>query len=322
MRYTNYVFVSVVASLALFLSACGAAQPTPDAAAISTAAAQTVEARFTAQAAAATDTPLPPTETATPQVTATQPAIVSVANDTPAPVTTNGKPCYTMTFVADITIPDGMIVAPGAKFTKTWRVRNDGNCPWDQNYSVVLDKGDALGTVTKFPLTKTVNPGDSLDISIDLTAPTTDGNYAGFWHVATPYGGFMGVAPSNQSLAVKIMVASKPDLAFGTVSVVYDWTRRPQSGCGADGAYYDFTATITANNAGEINYRWDRNPFDGTFVGGTLKFPAAGSKTVTWTWHMTPEHIQGIDRWVAITTIVGSKETTYSRVLFNYTCNP
>ena len=33
-------------------------------------------------------------------------------------------------FVADVTIPDNTVIAPGTTFTKTWRVRNDGNCTW------------------------------------------------------------------------------------------------------------------------------------------------------------------------------------------------
>ena len=226
-----------------------------------------------------------------------------------------------MTFVSDITIPDGMIIAPGAIFTKTWRVRNDGNCVWDQKYSLVLDKGDALGSVTSFPITKVVNPGDSLDLSIDMTAPATAGDYTGYWHIATPYGGFMGVGSYNQSLIVKITVTSKPDRDFGVVSVTYDYNRRPTKGCGSDGADYNFSATITVNGPGEIDYRWDRNPFDGTIVRGTLKFNAAGSKTVNWTWRMTMGHVESIDRWVAITTMVGSNSKTFGKVTFNFTCN-
>ncbi|HEY3312407.1 MAG TPA: NBR1-Ig-like domain-containing protein [Anaerolineales bacterium] len=320
MRQKINVLVSTLAALALLLSACGGTQPSPDASAISTAAAQTVEARFTEQAAAFTPTTVPATETPTPQPTATQAPEANAPISTPA-TSTNGKPCYTMTFLADVSVPDGMIVAPGAKFTKTWRVRNDGNCVWDQKYSLELDKGDALGTVTKFPLTRVVNPGDTIDLSVDMTAPSADGSYAGFWHISTPFGGYMGVAPYNQSLLVKITVSSKPDRDFGVVGVIYDMTRRPQTGCGSDGAAYDFKATITVNGPGEINYRWDRNPFDGTLVGGTLKFTAAGSKTVTWTWNMTKGHIENIDRWVAITTIIGSQETQFNRVLFNFTCN-
>jgi hypothetical protein len=317
MRQKYTVLISIAAGLAWLLSACGAgAQPTPDVAAISTVAAQTVEARFTQQAVAFTATPQPPTETPMPEATATL-----EATPTGQPVAGgNGKACYAMTFVADLTIPDGMIVAPGATFTKSWRVRNDGNCVWDQKYSLVLDKGDALSTVKNFPLTRVINPGDSLDLSIPMTAPTTPGDYAGYWHIATPFGGFMGVGSFNQSLIVAIKVSAKPDRDFGIASVVYDWNRQPQRGCGSDGAVYNFTATITANGPGEIDYRWDRNPFDGQVVSGSLKFPAAGSKTVYWTWSLHNGQIQDIDRTVWITTIIGTQETKWDRVMFNFTC--
>jgi hypothetical protein len=297
---------------------------------MSTAVEQTVEARLTKQPPAVTATHLPPTVPATIPFVATQPDAETGANtgstitETVVPgqpaATSNGKPCYAMTFMSDISIPDGMIIAPGTTFTKTWRVRNDGNCVWDQKYSLVLDKGDALSSVTSFPLTKVVNPGDSMDISIDMVAPTTAGDYTGYWHIATPFGGFMGVGSYNQSLIVKITVTSKPDRDFGVVSVVYDYNRQPSKGCGSDGADYNFSATITVNAPGEIDYRWDRNPFDGTIVHGTLKFAAAGSKTVNWTWRMTMGHIEDIDRWVAITTTVGSKSTTFDRILFKFTC--
>ena len=316
MRLNNFKLISIVSILAVLMSACNA-QTTPDAAAISTSAAQTVVAHFTQQASKFTVTPQPATETPIPAATIA-PNITATA--TQAPVT-DGKACYAMTFVSDVSIPDGMIVAPGVTFTKTWRVRNDGNCVWDQKYSLELEKGDALGSLTKTPFTKVVKPGDSIDLSIEFTAPTTEGSYAGFWHVATPFGGYMGIGMYNQSLIVKVTVSRKPSSAFDAVSVVYDWNRRPQKGCSKDGVSYNFTATITANGPGEIRYRWDHNPFDGSVVGGVLKFSAAGSKTVNWTWLMTPDHKQGIDRWVAITTSVDSKETTFDKITFMYTCD-
>jgi hypothetical protein len=325
MKPTLYALTSTLAALALFLSACASQAPaTPDTAAISTAAAQTVEARFTLQAVLqATETPPPPADTPLPDATATLgfPPTLTTIPGQPTP-TSNGKACYVMTFVSDVSIPDGMIVAPGSKFTKTWRVRNDGNCVWDKNYTLVLDKGDAMTTATNIPLSKTVNPGDTFDISIDMTAPSTDGTYSGYWHIATPYGGYMGIAGYNQSLFVKVQVTAKTDRYFGVTSVVYDWTRKPQKGCTTDGAYYTFSATITVNAPGEIDYRWDREPFDGDIVHGSVKFNEAGSKTVYWTWHMTTDHIQNIDRWVSLTTIVGTHETTSNRVKFNYTCQP
>jgi len=323
MKQTIYVVTSTLAALALFLSACGAGtQPTPDAAAISTAAAQTVEARFTLQAVLqATETPPPPADTNDPAATATlgYPPTLTTEPGQPTP-TGNGKACYVMTFVSDVSIPDGMIIAPGAKFTKTWRVRNDGNCVWDKNYSLELDKGDAMTTVTKFPLTKTVSPGESYDITIDMTAPAANGTYSGYWHIATPFGGYIGIAGYNQSLFVKIQVTNKPERDFGAVSVVYDWNRKPQKGCGSDGAVYNFSATITANGAGDIDYQWLRIPWDGDpLQGGTLKFTEAGSKTVYFTWSLHNGQIQNIDRWVAI-EILGPNPRTFDRVKFHHTC--
>ncbi len=305
--------LSTLGMLALILSACS--QPTPDVAAISTAAAQTVEARFTQQAAAATSTPLPATSTPT-QTTLPTSTTPIVGAATP---TSNGKACFGMTFLSE-TIPDGMIFTPGSQFTKTWQVRNDGNCVWDSSYALVLDRGDAMTSVTSYPLTQNVYPGNTITFSVPMTAPSTEGNFAGFWHVATPYGGFMGISGTNQSLSVKIQVSAKPLKDFGVSGVTYDMVRKPLTGCANDGASYTFTAYVTANGAGEVDYRWDRNPFDGSIVKGTLKFDSAGVKAISWTWIMTPTHVQGIDRWVALTTIVDTTETTWSRNYFNFTC--
>ena len=326
MNQKIYVLISSLAALALFVSACAgaASQPTPDVAAISTLAAQTVEARFTLQAASASSTPLPASETP-PALQATPtlgfPPTETTGPGLPTP-TTNGKACYAATFVADVTIPDGMIIAPGAKFTKTWRIRNDGNCVWDRTYSLMLAQGEALGAPAKVSLTTSVTPGQSVDLSIDMLAPTTLGDYTGYWRIATPFGGSFGVGNYDQAMIVKISVSDKPGRDFGSVSVAYDMNRKPAKGCTDNGAAYNFSATVTVNSPGEIDYRWDRNPFDGQIEAGTLKFAAAGSKTVYFTWTLHPEAVQNIDRWVALTTIVSNHETTYDKVTFNFTCNP
>ena len=221
-----------------------------------------------------------------------------------------------------MTIPDGKIIAPDAKFTKTWRIRNDGNCVWDRTYSFMLEKGNALGAPATVPLTSTVTPGQSVDLSIDMVAPTTPGDYASYWRIATPFGGSFGVDSYDQSLIVKITVSTTPGRDFRSVSVTYETIRKPQKGCTDKGAAYNFSAIITVNAPGNLRYRWDRNPFDGTIAGGKLSFTEAGSQTVYFTWSFQPEAVQNIDRWVALTTIVDTQETTYDRVLFNFTCTP
>ncbi len=315
MKMNSYQNLVVLTALALFLNACGGAA-TPDAAAIATSAVQTVEARYTEQAA------LQPTETTTPTVTPTL-AVTSLPTIPPQTPDSNGKPCYAATFIQDVTIPDGMIVAPGAAFTKTWRIQNDGNCPWDQNYSLVLDSGDAMGTVIKVPLSIVVHPDTSADLSVDLTAPDTEGIYTGYWRIATPFGGSFGVGTYDQSMIVKITVSSKPGRDTGVSGLTIGlFERKPKNGCntGNVAATYTFSSVITMNAEGTVVYHWNRYPYDGSKPeGGKLTFKEAGSKTVFFTWSFQHESIQDIDRQVSI-TIDSPGGLTSQRVLFHFTC--
>jgi len=312
--------LAALAALALLLSACGGAA-TPDAGVIATSAVQTVEARYTAEAAAHTPTQAPsstPANTPTLSADATLPA---PPTSTKQPLDSNGRPCYAAIFLADVTIPDGMIVTPGSTFTKTWRIQNAGNCTWDQSYSLVLATGDAMGTVVKVPLTTTVGPDQSVDLTVDLTAPTTNGTYTGYWRIATPFGGTFGVGINDQSLIVEINVTDKPNRDAGVSKIdIGLFKRTPQEGCNARGAAYTFSATITANSAIEINYYWAQHPYDGAKPeGGRLKFAEAGSKSISFTWNLQPEAIQGIDRWVAV-VVDGAVQQTSQKIHFTFAC--
>ena len=86
-------------------------------------------------------------------------------------------------FVLDVTIPDGTHVAPGASFTKTWRIRNSGTCTWYPTYRIIFISGDQMNGPQSIPLRETVPPGSEVDISIDLIAPGTDGTYRGGWQL-------------------------------------------------------------------------------------------------------------------------------------------
>jgi hypothetical protein len=318
MKINIYRNLAALTALALFLSACGGA-PTPDVAgAIATSVVQTVEARDTEQAAQQ------PTETTAPSPTpATTASSTPPATSTSQPLDSNGKPCYAAGFLADVTIPDGKLVTPSEAFTKTWRLRNDGNCVWDKTYSLMLDTGDAMGTVVKVPLSTFVYPEQSVDLSVDLTAPATDGIYTGYWRIATPFGGSFGVGANDQSLIVKIEVSSKPKNDVGVSDLnVGLFERKPKNGCntGNIAASYTFSAVITANAASTVVYHWNRLPYDGSKPeGGKLKFTEAGSKTVFFTWTLQHESLQTIDRSVSI-TIDSPGELTSQRIAFRFTC--
>jgi len=321
MKTNKYRILAMTLALAVFLSACGGTA-TPDAAAIATSAVQTVEARYTAQAAqqqpTATATPAVPTVAATSALTATP-----MDTSTPQPLDSNGKPCYAAS-VQDITVPDGMLFAPGSAFTKTWRMLNLGNCPWDPSYALIFQTGDAMGTILKVPLTTTVLPGQSVDISVDMTAPATDGDYKGYWRMATPYGGTFGVGTYDQSIYVQITVSSKPNRDIGvSITAVGLYSRVPQTGCSSQNvaATYTFSATITANAPiDKVYFHWNQFPYDGSKpFEYHVSFPAAGSKTVTWQWTLQHESIQDITRYVTITVDSGGGITS-DRVPFTFTC--
>lgn len=92
-------------------------------------------------------------------------------------------------FVADVTIPDGSVVRPGQKFTKTWRLRNSGNTTWETGYTFAFFSGNRLGATASSAAPK-AGPGDEVEISLNFTAPTTPGVYRSTWKLRNRQGRF------------------------------------------------------------------------------------------------------------------------------------
>lgn len=229
-RRSSWAFVSfLVAMLAIsMLSACnmpGRSQPTDrPAGIIYTAAAETLAAQFTqvsqpqATLPAATQialtaaalTPLPGQNTPTP--TATTGAAVT---NTPSPATATAVPCDAVKFVSDVTYPDNSEVAPGAAFVKTWRLQNVGSCAWDSNYTIVPAGGDLLGGPSSVLITNSsVAPGQTVDVSVTLTAPNTAGTYRGDWKVRNGSGVQFGLGDGTKPFWVQVKVSLPGGLAL------------------------------------------------------------------------------------------------------------
>lgn len=201
--------------LTLMMSACapGNATPisvTPLAAVVSTDVASTL----TAQAALATSTPISTsTQMSTP---APSPTLTLQASPTSTVISNNiipntggtgntgstGSICDNSTFVADVTIPDGTVLAPDTAFTKTWTLRNIGNCTWSKSYVLAPVSGNSLGgTATQLP--KQVAPGGSVDISVSMTTPDVAGTYFGYWRLQNGAGTGFG-----EIVFVKVVVSN------------------------------------------------------------------------------------------------------------------
>lgn len=187
---------------------------------LATLAASTVEAALQLTELAATLAPptlaLPtlPAETATPSPT------IPVNTPTPQPPTvppasvTPSKPCNAASFVADVNYPDNTSVVMDEDFTKTWRLKNVGTCTWTSGYKLVFDSGDRMDAPSSKSFTSgSIDPGETVDISVDLTAPNDDGTYQGNFRLKDPDGALFGIgAGANGFFWVKIKAVSEEDL--------------------------------------------------------------------------------------------------------------
>lgn len=151
-----------------------------------------------------------PTWTPSPTYTPVQETSVT-SMPTLRPTATQGSVvsgCDDARFVADVTIPDGTEFDPGERFTKTWRLENNGTCAWTTDYSVSFLSGDPLsGEVVD--ISEQVQPGETYDLSIDMKAPFEAGTYTGTWTIKNENGISFG-----ETFFVQIEVTSSATATF------------------------------------------------------------------------------------------------------------
>ncbi len=111
----------------------------------------------------------------------------------------------TAVLLRDVTIQDNTQVKAGEKFTKTWEFQNTGTCPWI-NYSLKFAAGDQMNAPLSAPIAATL-PNDKIQVSVELTAPPTNGAYTGFFTLNTTTGSdvFIGI---EKTFWVKVVVGS------------------------------------------------------------------------------------------------------------------
>jgi len=195
----------------LLLAACGNAnppEPTPDVAAVRTSAASTVVSQFTLTAAAFTPTPPPPSiEVATlepePTATATEPPVAEVTNAEGTTIALCDKYSWDINTV-DVNIPDNTVMSPGQDFTKTWLIKNIGNCSWGEGYKLIFSYGEEMAGEAQ-PFTAAIAPGEEVQVSVSFKAPDLAGTYFSFWTIQNAKGiPFLG--NDDKALYVQIVV--------------------------------------------------------------------------------------------------------------------
>jgi arginine/lysine/histidine transporter system substrate-binding protein len=184
--------------------------------------------------------PAPVAGAATPLPAATA---IPAAAVTPAPAA-----CIDgMAWVADLSLDDKNMTAPpvlqpGQQFSKGWRLRNAGTCDWSPEFSMTYRAGNnpaAKMGGSNFKIGKTVAPGQTIDLSANLVAPTAPGVYQGFWQMTNAAG-----KPFGERVWVGIQVPASN-------TPVPPPTQPPAPGI-------SFGVDRTTINAGEcVNFNWN-----------------------------------------------------------------
>jgi len=277
--------------IALFLSACNLPSKNNDEDVASTAAAQTVEALLSATPvsgiATPSFTPLPVPATLTPN------PLPGITNTPLATATTN---CNVAQFITDVTIPDGTIMAPNEAFNKKWRLKNIGTCAWT-GFSLIFDSGDAMsGPATK--AISTLNPGQEVDLDVNLIAPATVGTYRGYWRINTNTGVLVPIVNGSQGKSFYVDIKVQNPVTATNTSAPFSVTTVTFTNIGGCGAF-TATANITANGAGSVTYHWVRS--DGATDGVShpaVVYTAAGTQSVNTTWSASGTGTYWIDIYI------------------------
>ena len=232
--------------LALFVvSACNLSAPAgQDPNALSTAAAQTVEAVLTPLASPTVDGP----PAGSPGFAATQTAAPNTAIDgtTAEAVTCNdqgniikwerdGKN-YDKT-EADKPIP------PGSSFVISLTLQNTGDCLWTSQYKVFLDSGTSLTDENPMSTMQSgfsVKPGEAFALNMQFKAPSEPGTYNSSFKITDENGKgvmFFGIittvgSPISQSLNSPGDLRYLYDCTGGVVNITLNWQDRSNDEAG------------------------------------------------------------------------------------------
>jgi len=197
----------ILTVIILVLSSCNLpsnAPATEEPNAVFTAAALTVQAQLTQSVPFST--PTLPLALAT-NTSVSVPTLPPAA--TLAPAASATPVCDQAQFVKDVNIPDGSQIAPGASFTKTWRLRNAGVCTWS-GYTLIFDSGDLMAGTPQ--TVGTVPPGQEVDVSVTFAAPLIPGSYRSYWRIRNASGVLIPVLGGTQGKSffvdIKVVTAS------------------------------------------------------------------------------------------------------------------
>jgi hypothetical protein len=177
--------------------------PTLDATALNaTAVTGATEAAVLTQSAITPSVTVEPSQTQIPTIDRTRAPLQSPTAEAPCLKAGAGTPI-------DVTIPDGTKMTPGKTFSKTWRLENVGTCTWTRLFTLVFFSGNSLNAIQTHNLLAEVEPGEMVDITVEMEAPSKPGVYQSNWMLSDPNGELFGIGPNGDApFWVKIEVVT------------------------------------------------------------------------------------------------------------------
>ncbi|OZC94065.1 hypothetical protein CH279_21665 [Rhodococcus sp. 06-412-2B] len=132
----------------------------------------------------------------------------------PTPADLHLEPGDVSLWVADITIPDGTLMAPGERFTKIWRVRNGGSVHWKGRYIKrmgPLGGSSQVATLSLTPIPDTA-PGELCDIAVECKAHVLPGSSQANFKMSDAHGRlyYPNTTPEGVLLAITVVEGLTP----------------------------------------------------------------------------------------------------------------
>ena len=314
-----HILLTLIFAIALLVTACGGSNENPEAA-IQTSVAETVAAQTPIVITSTPAETLPATKT--PFAVPTLGSPIPLVSPTTGSTTSGKVECAKASLQEDGPPVDGKIFKPGEAFTKTWYIKNESTCIWDTTYKIIFWSGDILGGGYYYQLPQVTGPGQTVPVSLVLTAPSTPGKYRSEWKLQTPDNLSYGVGVYQSAFYTEIEVANLTT----TTAITYDIvdaslviTRDPPTGCAPANMVYTANVTIVTN--GPLKFRYTIRQQDGNSGNSTkVEMKEAGKYTNSdHVWKLGRAASQNSNRWMQL-VITEPFYREYPIVKFDFYC--
>jgi hypothetical protein len=203
-----------------------------------------------------------------------------------------------------------------------WRLRNGGTTTWTTDYALAFIGGAQMGGPNAVPLSNPVPPGETVDISVNLVAPETSGNYRGYWEMRNAAGELFATAVYAEINVTGGTPAAQPTSPPSGSARVSDVSISVDDASPSDCPYsFTFTATFNLNKPATVTYQLeagtDTPGFEFNLPGPLTSDFSAGSHAISYNLDISDT----VDGWAQL-HVTAPNDVTSNQVNFSLDCSP